>query len=163
MTINFWHKLPWDIWAEVSLISTDVNDCWALNLIYLSPCMLPFPYDPKLCNIKDFAFHFWFEARYLKCILLQLVILEGVICNLQLATCNSQLATRNSQLATRNSQLADYSDSKNSWNIKSFEHFWNVYGKWSICSKGANVPFSITFSNTFVDAITKASKCVTME
>ena len=68
--------------------------------------MLPFPYDPKLFNIKDFVFHFCLEARYLKCILLKLVSLEGVICNLQLATRNLQLATRNSQLATRNLQLA---------------------------------------------------------
>ena len=30
---------------------------------------------------------------------------------------------------------------------KSFEYFCKYYGKWSICSIGANTPFSMIFSN----------------
>ena len=32
----------------------------------------------------------------------------------------------------------------------SLEYFWKYYGKWSICSKRANAPFSIIFSSTVV-------------
>ena len=31
----------------------------------------------------------------------------------------------------------------------SFKYFWKYYGKCNICSKRANAPFSITFSNTW--------------
>ena len=31
----------------------------------------------------------------------------------------------------------------------SFEYFWKYYWKWSICSKIANAPFSMIFSNTW--------------
>ena len=36
----------------------------------------------------------------------------------------------------------------------SFEYFWKCYGKWSICSKRANAPISIIFSNAWYFKLT---------
>ena len=44
-------------------------------------------------------------------------------------------------------------DCIDSWSLQPYYFgiscFWTYYGKWSICSFGANVPFSITFSKVF--------------